>query len=186
MKSGAGRWLLASILLLAGCQNNRPPEMTQLDPVLAGEIRALGAKNWIVIADQSFPLHARRGVRTLLVNKEIPEGLSGVLNVIDSQQHVDPLIYRAREASIVENDTAPGYDPYRRQITAALQGRRISDFKYRHLSVMLEDDSKSFAVLVIKTTTALPYSSIFIELDNGYWDQRSEEELRARIESNSI
>lgn len=171
---------------LSGCgvvskQQNQQYE--ELDPGLVREIRALGNNNWIVIADESFPLHSRRGVRTLLVDKEIPEVLSGVMDVIAGEgQHVTPTYYRARELSFVENDTAPGIDLYREELTKNLRGNPIRDFQYRYLSVVLEDDSKTFAVLVIKTKTALPYSSIFIQLDNGYWDPRSEQELRAKME----
>jgi hypothetical protein len=37
-------------------------------------------------------------------------------------------------------------------------------------------------VLVIRTPTALPYSSVFLELQPGYWDVASETRLRARIQ----
>jgi hypothetical protein len=37
--------------------------------------------------------------------------------------------------------------------------------------------------LVRKIKTALPYSSIFIELDSGFWDQRSEQKLRSKMEA---
>lgn len=172
---------------LAGCGSaftkKQGLQYEELDPGLVREVQALGNRNWIVIADESFPLHTRRGVRTLLVDKEIPEVLSGVIDVLESQQHVAPIFYRTRELGFIENDSAPGIEVYRDAITASLRGYDIRDFQYRYLSVVLEDDSKTFAVLVIKTKTALPYSSIFIELDSGYWDQRSELKLRSKMES---
>ena len=177
--------LIVSLLVL-GCGkigSNNGLQYEELDPGLVREIRALGTRNWIVIADESFPLHTRRGVRTLLVDKEAPEVLSGVIEVIESQQHVEPIFYRTLELEYMENDSAPGVDLYRQRITQALQGREIRDFKYKYLSVILEDAAKTFAVLVIKTKTDLPYSSIFIELDSGYWDQTSEEKLRSEIEA---
>ena len=177
---------LLTALLLSGCGrfgNQQEEQYEELDPGLVREVRALGNRNWIVIADESFPLHTRRGVRTLLVDKEIPEVLSGVIDVLESQQHVTPVFYRTRELGLIENDAAPGIDAYRTKVTEALRGHEIRDFKYRYLQVVLEDDSKTFAVLVIKTKTALPYSSIFIELDSGYWDQSSEEKLRSKMEA---
>ena len=177
---------LTAALFLSGCgfvSNKQDIEYEELDPGLVREVRALGNRNWIVIADESFPLHTRRGVRTLLVDKEIPEVLSGVIDVLESQQHVTPVFYRTRELGFIENDTAPGIDNYRANITKALRGYEIRDFQYRYLSVVLEDDSKTFAVLVIKTKTALPYSSIFIELDSGFWDQSSEKKLRSKMEA---
>lgn len=177
---------LLTALFLSGCGVFGPKgnqQYDELDPGLVREIRALGNRNWIVIADESFPLHTRRGVRTLLVDKEIPEVLSGVIDVLESQQHVSPVFYRTRELGFVENDAAPGIDVYRKAIMESLRGYEIRDFQYRYLSVVLEDDSKIFAVLVIKTKTALPYSSIFIELDSGFWDQRSEQKLRSKMEA---
>jgi hypothetical protein len=47
---------------------------------------------------------------------------------------------------------------------------------------LLADANRSFDVLVIRTNTALPYSSVFIELQPGYWDAESEQQLRERIE----
>lgn len=168
---------------MSGCSfrktaSERPP----LDEGLVNEVRALGNGNWIVIADQSFPLHTRRGVRTLLVNKEVPDVLSGVIDVLESQQHVSPIFYRARELAFVENDNAPGVDAYRVELNEAFRGNEIRELQYRSLSVVLEDAAKTFAVLVIKTRTALPYSAVFIELDSGYWDRRSEQQLRAKLE----
>ena len=179
--------LLTVTFLFSGCGKLGTQlggqQYEELDPGLVREVRALGNRNWIVIADESFPLHTRRGVRTLLVDKEIPEVLSGVIDVLESQQHVTPVFYRTRELGLIENDAAPGIDTYRANINTALRGYEIRDFKYRYLSVVLEDDSKTFAVLVIKTKTALPYSSIFIELDSGFWDQSSEEKLRSKMEA---
>ncbi|MBK1834127.1 RbsD/FucU domain-containing protein [Roseibacillus ishigakijimensis] len=174
--------LLVTFALTSCSLFNRPAPAPELDPGLVREIQALGNRNWIVIADESFPLHTRRGVRTLLVNKEIPEVLGGVLDVLDNQQHVTPVFYRSQELTFVENDNAPGIDAYRVALNGALRGHAMRDFPYRYLSAILEDDSKTFAVLVIKTQTALPYSSIFIELDSGYWDQRAEQGLRQKME----
>jgi L-fucose mutarotase/ribose pyranase (RbsD/FucU family) len=177
---------LAFILGLNGCGNNSAPTYeydTRLDPGLKREIQALGHHNWIVIADESFPLHTRRGVRTLLVDKEIPAVLGGVIDVIDTQQHVRPIFYRSRELAFVKNDDAPGVDTFRMALEDALRGYQPRELQYRSLAVLLEDESKTFAVLVIKTKTALPYSSIFIELDSAYWDSRQESKLRSAMET---
>ena len=174
-------------LSLTGCLGvfgkKQSLQYEQLDPGLVREVQALGSHNWIVIVDESVPLHTQRGVRTLLVDKEIPEVLSGVIDVLESQQHVTPIFYRSRELSSVPNEMAQGIDAYRNSITKSLRGYEIRDLQYRTLSRVLGIESKTFAVLVLKTKTSLPYSSIFIELDSGYWDQRSERKLRSKMES---
>ena len=46
----------------------------------------------------------------------------------------------------------------------------------------MEDTSKTFEVLVIRTNTALPYTSVFLELQPGYWNADSESALRDKLE----
>jgi hypothetical protein len=38
-------------------------------------------------------------------------------------------------------------------------------------------------VLLLKTDLTLPYTSVFIRLDCGYWSDEAEQQLRAAIES---
>jgi L-fucose mutarotase/ribose pyranase (RbsD/FucU family) len=150
--------------------------------VLDAELRAMGYRNWIVLGDSAFPIHSRRGVRTLVIDGEIPEVLEGVLQSLENAQKVEPRIYAGRELRDVPNDKAPGMDAYRKQLEKALHGHPVREMDYRALSTILEDSSKSFAVLVLKTKTALPYSSVFLELDSAYWDGESESELRRKIQ----
>ena len=141
----------------------------------------MGYRNWVVVGDAAFPAHSRRGVRTLLVDGEIPEILEGVLDTLESTQNVSPRIYLAREMRYVTNDRAPGMDEHRRLLKKALHGHPFREMDHRSLSLLLEDSANTFSVLVLKTKTALPYSSAFIEMDSAYWDAESERELRERI-----
>jgi hypothetical protein len=45
----------------------------------------------------------------------------------------------------------------------------------------LEEAGRSFEVLVLKSTLTLPYTSVFIELECGYWSDDAERALRAAI-----
>lgn len=157
-----------------------------LDPGLLREIKALGESNWIVIADESFPLHSQRGIRTLVADKEIPEVVGGVLDAIDSTQHLRPIFYQYRKLETLDNETHPGVVTYRENLEKARRGFRPIVSPYRYLKVLLEEDAKAYTVLVIKTKTTLPYSTVFIHLDSGYWFQRSEEKLRSKMSSQGI
>ena len=55
--------------------------------------------------------------------------------------------------------------------------------EHRSLSLLAHSDSAKYAVLVLKTKSALPYSSVFIELDSGYWDRDSEDKMRREMTS---
>jgi L-fucose mutarotase/ribose pyranase (RbsD/FucU family) len=177
-------WALAGVLLMGGCATRTEP--SPWGPVLDSELRAMGYRNWIVVGDSAFPIHSRRGVRTLLIDGEIPEVLEGVLQSLENAQKVSPRIYTGRELRHVPNDKAPGVENYRKALEKAMHGHPVREMDYRSLSTILEDSSKSFAVLVLKTKTSLPYSSVFIELDTAYWDGESEREMRNKMQEKEL
>ena len=148
---------------------------------VSSQVNQLGYRNWIVIAEASFPAHNRPGLTQVIANAEIPEVLDFVTNTIEQTQHVRPNIYLTRELRAVENDLAPGIDELRKKITTALHSQETTELDQQSLITLLESANLSFDVLVIRTPTALPYSSVFMELQPGYWDAESEERLRQRI-----
>lgn len=168
------------VLLVGAC--GTPASRSPWASVLDAELQAMGYRNWIVVGDASFPVHSRRGVRTLVMDGEIPEVVDGVLQSLDGAQRVAPRIFLARELRHIPNDRAPGIDAYRKELEKALHGYPPREMEYRSLSLMLEDSNKTFSILVLKTKTALPYASVFIELDNAYWDVESEREMRRKME----
>ncbi|MEX1114414.1 MAG: hypothetical protein WEB53_04145 [Akkermansiaceae bacterium] len=141
----------------------------------------LGYRNWIVIAEASFPAHSRPGVRQVNASVEVPEALDYVLGVLEQTENVRPHVYVTREVSAVENDFAPGIDDYRKRVELAFHGHERTGLDQQSLLTLLQDANRSFDVLVIRTTTALPYTSVFLELQPGYWDVDSETRLRDNI-----
>lgn len=142
----------------------------------------LGYRNWIVIAEASFPAHSRLGTRQVNAYESIPVVLDEVLRILEKTEHVRPRIYTPRELRVVENDFAPGIDEYRKVLDGALHGHEVTELDQDSLMTLVNDAKKSFDVLVIRTTTALPYSSVFLELQPGYWDGESEQRLRAEMQ----
>ena len=154
---------------------------TQWKSAVQRHTTELGFRNWIVIAEASFPAYSRTGVHQVTANAEIPEALAFVLQSIDQTQHVKPNVYLTRELRSIHNDVAPGIDEYRAKTLEVLAGMEYTSLDQESLMTLLADANRSFDVLLIRTTTALPYSSIFIELQPGYWDAESEQQLRDRI-----
>lgn len=142
----------------------------------------LGYRNWIVIAEASFPAHSRSGVRQVPAPVEVPEAVDYVLQALERTENVRPQVYLTRELRSVENDFAPGIDTLRGKLRESLHGHEPAELEQQSLLTLLEDANRSFDVLVIRTQTALPYSSVFLELKPGYWDADSEARLRERIE----
>jgi len=146
------------------------------------QVAQLGYRNWIVIAEASFPAHSRPGVRQITAPVEVPEALDYVLQALEKTENVRPQLYLTRELRSMENDFAPGIDSLRDRLKGALHGHEATELDQQSLLTLLEDAGRSFDVLVIRTNTALPYSSVFVELRPGYWDENSESRLRERIE----
>lgn len=142
----------------------------------------LGYRNWIVIAEASFPAHSRPGVRQVNASVDIPEVVDYVLQAMEQTENVRPQVYLTRELRSVENDFAPGIDEFRKRIHGSLHGHEATELDQQSLLTLLEDANRSFEVLIIRTPTALPYTSVFMELRPGYWDAESEARLRERIE----
>lgn len=143
----------------------------------------LGYRNWIIVAEASFPAHNRPGFRQVTADVDVPEAVDYVLKTLEQTEHVRPRVYLPRELRSVENDFAPGIEEARKKIHASLHGHEANELDQQSLITLLEDASRSFDVLVIRTTTALPYTSVFLELQPGYWDAESESRLRDRIQN---
>jgi hypothetical protein len=91
-------------------------------------------------------------------------------------------VYLTRELRSVENDYAPGIDQLRERLREAMHGHEFTELDQQALLTLIQDANRSFEVLVIRTQTALPYSSVFLEMRPGYWDADSEQRLRERIQ----
>ena len=142
----------------------------------------LGYRNWIVIAEASFPAQSRPGVHQVMAPVEVPEALDYVLRTLEQTEDVHAQIYVTRELRSVENDYAPGIEGLRKRLKSSLHGHEATELDQQSLLTLMEDANRSFDVLVIRTQTALPYCSVFLELQPGYWDAESEARLRERIE----
>lgn len=167
-------------LAMTGCVNTAEPKPYL--GVLRNELGYLGARNWVVIAEAAYPIQSRRGVRVVKLDADIPDVLEAVEDVIEEKHHVKPRVYVTEELENVPYEYAPGVRAYKKKLRQALHGRETVRLDNEMLLRLLNDTSKTYRVLVIKTRTAVPYSSIFIELGSGYWDAESETALRQNIE----
>jgi D-ribose pyranose/furanose isomerase RbsD len=172
---------LPLVILMAGCAGNSQQTQPWMGS-LRHELNYLGARNWIVVVEAAFPIQSRRGLRVIRIEGDIPDVVDAVEQVIEEKHHVKPRIYVTSEIGSVPYDYAPGIKNYRKELKEALHGRETVQLDNAMLMRLLNDTSKTYRVLVIKTRTALPYSSVFMELGSGYWDAESESALREGME----
>ncbi len=172
---------LLLIILMMGCAGGPDRDKPWLG-TLRHELGYLGARNWVIVAEAAFPIHSRRGLTVVQINGEIPDVVDAVERVIEEKSHVKPRLYVAAEAESIPYDYAPGIKRYHGQLDEALHGRETVQLEHSMLLNMISDASKTYRVLVIKTRSALPYTSVFMELGSGYWDAESESALRGLME----
>ena len=140
----------------------------------------LGHRNWILIADAAYP--AQTGATEVVATGE--DHLAVVREVLDalrSAPHVRPVVYLDRELDYVTEDLAPGADATRAGLAETLRNLGPTPVLHAELIERLGQVAESFRVLVLKTTGVVPYSSVFVELDCGYWSPENEAELRRRM-----
>ena len=172
---------IGAALLPAGCADMQSGNSWQA--AVDHQAAQLGYRNWIVIAEASFPAQNRPGLRQVTAAATVPEVTDYVLQALERTENLRPQVYVTREMRSVENDFAPGMDDFRDRIKNSLHGHETTELEQQSLITLMEDANRSFEVLVIRTQTALPYSSVFMELQPGYWDADSETRLRDRIQS---
>jgi len=148
---------------------------------LASYLPALGHRNWIVVADSAFPLQISPGIETIVTGEDHFAVLAKVLQAVDAAKHVRPKIWLDRELAYVPEELAPGADEAKRRLDEALQGRGAQPILHEALIARLDEVGKTFKIVMVKTTLAVPYTTVFLELDCGYWGPEAEAKMRERI-----
>jgi D-ribose pyranose/furanose isomerase RbsD len=159
-------------------QAARPPAWEE---TLKSYLPALGHRNWIVVADSAFPLQISPGIETIAAGQDHFAVLEKVLRAVDGAKHIRPKIWLDQELSFVTEDLAPGADEARRRLDEALKGRGARPVLHEELIARLDEVGKTFKIVMVKTTLAVPYTTVFLELDCGYWPAEAEAKMREKM-----
>jgi hypothetical protein len=92
-------------------------------------------------------------------------------------------VYTDSELSFVAENDAPGISAYREQLDALLAHAHRKQQLHEEIIAKLDQSAQIFCVLIVKTTLTIPYTSVFFELDCGYWNAEAEDRLRKAIEA---
>lgn len=141
--------------------------------------KSFGHRNWIVVGDAAMPVSSSPGYEVLLSDAELPTVLEEVLGSLGDQ--VRPIAWQDQELDLVEESAAPGADAARKAIGGTLKGVETRKAPHEDILRRLDETSRAYKVLMVKSTMRVPYTSVFLELDCGYWCQESEEALRRRM-----
>ena len=145
----------------------------------------LGHRNWIVVADSAYPWQVSPGVRTLDTGASQEEVTRAVLEALAASRHVKPIVYVDRELEFVPEDAASGISAYRKNLDGILAGVEVSRMPHEQIITKLDEAGKTFHILLLKTKMTIPYTSVFFQLECGYWNAASEKRLRDAISANA-
>lgn len=178
VESGAEGFVLAGLLVIiamvaTGCGNWRDK--------LARELPVMGHRNWIVVADSAYPAQSRSGIETIATGSSQIEVATEVLKVIDEAGHINANVYLDAEMKFVSEKNAPGINAYRNDLSVLLGDKNVNVIPHEELIAKLDEAAKTFRVLILKTNLSLPYTSVFLELDCGYWNAEAEKQLRDKM-----
>jgi hypothetical protein len=158
--------------------------------LLEDRLRIYGHRNWIVVADSAYPLQSNPGIETILSNESQVETVRHVLEAFQKEAlrgtpHVRPIVYVDKELQLVPEDDATGIEAYRQLLTGLfdkyLPNQKPEALWHENVIHQLDEASKVFNVLIIKTNMVLPYTSVFFELRAGYWGDEAERRLRDKV-----
>jgi len=137
-----------------------------------------GHRNWIVVADSAYPAQSKPGIETIVAREDQITVVRKVLDAITACSHIRANVYADNELGFVAEKDAPGVEDYRRQLDEALRGLSVKHHPHEQIIQRLDQSAQVFRILVIKTDMTIPYTSVFFELDCGYWNAGAEERLR--------
>jgi len=186
--AAAGPPAAASALAAAQPQEPDTPPPTRspragIERILKQVLPKFGHRNWIVVADSAYPSQARQGITTVYVGGDQVAAVRAVLEAADAAKHVQPIIHVDAELEHVPDADAPGIDAYRRDLARLLGDRQRHSEPHEKIIEKLDQAAETFHVLIFKTDMTLPYTTVFLELDCGYWGAEKEARLRAATEA---
>ncbi len=145
-----------------------------------------GHRNWIVVADAAYPAQSRAGITTIVADASLLDVLEPVLNSIRAAGHVKAKVYIDRELDFVAELDAPGVSAFRAHLGRLLPAEEMRALPHEEIIARLDSVAQTFSVLILKTSLAIPYTSVFLELDCAYWNAEAEARIRTAIRDESL
>jgi len=141
----------------------------------------MGHRNWVVIVDSAYPLQSSAGIETIYTGEDQLSVVKAVMAEVKKQKHVRANVFLDKELKFVDDKAARGIDAYRKDLAKLLKGASASSLLHEDIIKKLDEASKTFHVIVLKTKLTLPYTSVFLQLDCGYWSADKEKAMRQKM-----
>lgn len=158
------------------------PTASTWERKLSRRLPLFGHRNWIVVADAAYPVQSNPGIETIVTGTDHLDTVSRVYDQIAASRHVRSNIYLDHELDYVGESDAPGVDQYRRQLRVAFGDAPVKKLPHDQIIAKLDQCAQLFRILILKTDLTIPYTSVFFELDCGYWSAEAEDRLRKAMQ----
>ena len=142
-------------------------------------LKLFGHRNWIVVADGAYPQQSNQAIKTITITANQLEAVEFLNQLIEKAEHVDANIFVDEEMAFVPEMEAKGIETYRNKLNKVLEGKPVKTMLHEDIIRELDASAKLFNILIIKTDLTIPYTSVFFQLECGYWNAEAEENLRA-------
>lgn len=187
MKNRACRAMVVAVAMAVGLGcNGRAQRSTDISAGwqarLTEMVPLLGHRNWILVVDSAYPEQNSSGIETVETGASEAEVLRDVLASIDHSIHVRPIVFMDAELPFVPQQDAPGVIQARSELKSILGERAVTHLPHEQLLGKVEDVSKSYKVLILKTNETVPYTSVFLQLNCKYWSDDAEARLRVAMQ----
>ena len=148
---------------------------------LKRQLPLLGHRNWIVVADSAYPAQSNPGIETIATEADHLLVLRATLDAIDSSRHVRAHVYLDAEFKLVDEQDGAGVTTHRQKLANLLGNRETQVLMHDQIIAKLDESAKVFRILILKSSLTIPYTSVFFELDCGYWSPEAEHRLRSAV-----
>jgi D-ribose pyranose/furanose isomerase RbsD len=187
MPNVKGNWraivCVLALLVSSSFSQNQADGSSNWKSVFQSRLPLYGHRNWIVVADSAFPVYAAPGIETIAVNEDLPSVLKYVAGAVASSRHIRATVFLDRELQFIDEHDYPGVSGLRRDILSTFSRDQISSIPHTDVMSRVEEAGKTFRILFIKTTSTIPYTSVFMRLDCGYMNDEVERKIRTAMEA---
>ena len=167
------RYLLLSFIIISNLfgEGNWKTELKK-------DIQLHGHRNWILIVDAAYPYQSKSAIKTIATGVTQIEVVKEVLNAVENASHVDAEIFLDKEIDFVPEADYHEIKQYKKQLKKLINGKNVEKILHEEMIAKIDESAKTFHILVLKSDMVIPYTSVFIRLDCGYWNGEQEQKMR--------
>lgn len=149
--------------------------------ILQNEIQLFGHRNWIMVVDAAYPYQSKPAIKTIATNSTQMEVVKEVMKAVNNADHVAGEIFLDKEIDFVPETDYPEIKAYKNELGKLFKNSKVSKVLHEEMIANIDEAAKTFNILVLKTDMVIPYTSVFIRLDCGYWNGNQEAKLRQKM-----